>query len=236
MKIDIDGLKASFRDSVREKAPSSFKDCPSPQKIVRLMRSGSSDKEATEIIDHITRCRSCFSEFEFVRDVVRQEKEILPEFGRLFLSMAKGPAQRKEPGWRAFMPRLRWAAALFLVGVIIMAAITLKPGLFRPSEKYRSLPRAGVELTEPAGEKVIRSRLAFKWERVQNSRHYIVELFDQALAPVWRSDAITEESAAPPREVADSLEAGRPYFWMATAVLADGERVSSPLEKIVLIE
>ena len=243
MKIDTDGLKAAFRDYVRGQAPASIKDCPSPEKMVRLLRSGASDKEATAILDHITRCRSCFSEFEWVRDILRLEKNLVQELESSLAKRAdesspgRVPVRKirpRRPDWRAFIPRMSWAAALLLAGLIIVSAVVLKTGLFHTSEEYRSPSSAGVKLVEPTRVKVVRSGLVFRWEKVRNCQHYILELFDQALAPIWTSGPIPEESAPLPGELADSLHIDEPYFWMVTAVLADGERISSPLARIVL--
>lgn len=244
MKIDTDVLKASYQDYVRQKTPSSLKDCPSPKKIVRLLRSGTSDKEATNIIDHISRCSFCFSEFEFVLDVLRQEKDFIQEARKRLLNN-ETPRHRKECrqkilawrlDWRTFVPRFSWRAALILASFIIVALFMAKSLFFRPSEKYRTGSLTGVKLVETAGGKVSRSALVFKWKKVNNSKYYILELFDQALAPVWNSDKITEESVALPKELINTLEANRPYFWMVTAFLTDGEKISSPLEKIMLKE
>jgi hypothetical protein len=80
-------------------------------------------------------------------------------------------------------------------------------------------------------ERIPRSNLIFRWEKVNHSKFYILELFDQALAPVWKSDSITAESAALPGELAGTLEVNRPYFWTVTAYLTNGEKISSRLEK-----
>jgi len=241
MRIDTDGLKAAYQDYVRHKTPSSLKDCPSPKKIVRLLRSGSSDKEATKIIDHISRCSFCFSEFEFLLEVFRQEKDFIQEVKKSLPNNDRS-GRRKEPrqkslglrlDWRAFIPRFSWRAALLLAGFGLATFFMAKSFIFRPSEKYRTGSLAGIKLVKPVGENIPKAALVFKWKKVNGSNYYTVELFDQSLAPVWNSEKITEEFAILPKELATILEVNRPYFWMVTAYLTNGEKISSRLEKFI---
>jgi len=243
MKIDIDGLKAAYQDYVRQKTPCSQKDCPSAKKIARLLRSGSSDKEATKIIDHISRCSSCFSEFQFLLEVLRQEKDFIQDIEKR-LPSSDEPGNRKANRrrvlgwrleWRTVVPRFSWRGALILAGFIMVSFFMAKSFIFQPSEKYRAGSLTVIKIVEPTGEKASKAALVFKWEKVTNSKYYILELFDQALAPVWISGEITkEESAAVSKELMATLEVNRPYFWMVTAYLNKGEKISSRLERFIL--
>lgn len=244
MKIDIDGLKGMYSDSVRQKKPGSLKDCPSPKKIVKLLRSRSSDKEATKIIDHVSRCNFCFSEFEFLLEVFRHEKEFIQE-GEKRLPESDRPGPPKRPrqkilGWRldwsALVPHFSPRAALILAGFVLVSFFIARYIIFRPPEKYRAGSLIAVKLVEPVGEKVSRGALIFRWKTVYNYQYYILELFDQALAPVWNSGKINEEFVALPKELTTTLEVNQTYFWMVTAYLNNGEKISSRLEKIILRE
>jgi hypothetical protein len=245
MKIDTDGLKAAYQENIREKIPPSPRDCPSPKKIVRLLRSGCSDKEATKLIEHISHCSSCFTEFGFVSEVLRQEKDFVEEVIQR-LPDDDQPGRRKErrqrafgwrSHWRALIPRFSWSAALILAGTILVGFFVAKSTIFQPSEKYRSGTLPGIQLIEPAGERASRAALVFRWKKVNNSRYYICELFDQALKPIWNSEEITEnELAALPKDINATLEVNRSYFWMVTAYLKNGEKISSRLEKFSLRE
>jgi hypothetical protein len=236
MKIDIDGLKAMYPDYVRQKKPISLKDCPSPKKMVRLLRSGSSDKEATKIIDHISRCSLCFSEFEFLLEVFRKEKDFLQEVEKR-LSESEGLGHGEKLRRRILGWRLEWRLALIFAGLLLAGFFVAKFLIFQPSEVYRSGSLTDIKLLEPTGDEVSRAALVFRWEKVSHTEYYILELFDQALAPVWNSDRITqEESIALPEELITALEVNRVYFWMVTAYLENGEKISSPLQKIKLKE
>jgi RNA polymerase sigma-70 factor (ECF subfamily) len=240
MRIDLDGLKAAYRNSIRQTAPSSMKGCPSARKIVTLLRSGLSEKETTKVIDHVTRCKFCFSEFEFVLDVLRQERDFAREVER-GLPGDHTPPRRKESrqntlSWRlhgrTFVPRFSWRAATILAGFALAGLFLAKSGLFRPAEKFRSGSPAWFKLLEPVRERTPQPALVLRWEKVKNSEFYIVELFDQALSPVWKSDRITGESAALPGELTKTLDVDRSYFWTVTAYFANGEKISSALKDL----
>jgi hypothetical protein len=244
MRIDSDGLKALYQAHVRSQTPSSLKDCPSPKKMMRLLRSKSSAKQATQIVDHISRCSSCFCEFEFLVDVLRKEKEFIQEVEQLVQSRearaGRRPDQRKilglRLGWRPLFSGLSWRTALVLAGFVLVGFLVSKLVLFRAPEKFRTATSAGFELLQPVEKRIPRSSLVFRWEGVKDSEYYILELFDQALAPVWKSGKISENSAVPPEGLVKTLEADRPYFWMVTAYKTSGEKITSRLEEFFLIE
>jgi hypothetical protein len=241
MRIDSDDLKALYQAHVRSQTPSSLKDCPSPKKMMKLLRSKSSAKEATQIIDHISRCSSCFREFEFLVDVLRKEKEFIREVEQLAQSPEACVDRRSDRrkilglrvGWR---PLLSWRTALLLAGFFLAGFMVSKLVLFRAPEQYRTAASAGLELLQPVAKKIPRSSLVFKWEGVEDSEYYILELFDQALAPVWKSGKINENSFVLPEGLAKTLEADRSYFWMVTAYKTAGEKIISRLEEFFLIE
>jgi len=242
MRIDTDRLKALYRDYVRQKTPASLDGCPSPERLLRLLRSRSSEGEATELVDHISRCRFCFSEFGFVLDVLRQEKEFVRELENRQPTGGK-PGPRKglrqkifewRLGWRHLLPRFSWHAALIIGGVVLAGFMIGKYAIFRPSETYRGPSPAGVELLEPVGDKVSGRDLVFRWKKTADSEYYILELFDRVLERVWKSGKITEESVALPHELAAALEVQRPYFWAVTAHFQNGEKRSSPMGKFTL--
>lgn len=245
MKIDTDSLKGAYQKHIRRKPPLSSKDCPSPEKIVRLLTSGCSGKEATRIIDHISRCSYCFLEFEFLLEVFREERDFVQEV-RKRLPDSNKPGDRKEPRqkvlawrlrWRTLAPRFSWGAALILVGIVLAGFFLAKSVIFQTPEKYRSAPQFEIKLIEPTAEKVSKADLVFRWKKLNNSKYCILQLFDEALRPIWKSDEIAKgESVMVPSDLYSALEVDRAYFWMVTAYLTNGKTISSRLEKFALKE
>jgi hypothetical protein len=242
MRLDTDRLKALYREYVRQKTPASLDGCPSPERLLRLLRARSPDKEVTELVDHISRCRFCFSEFGFVLDILRQEKEFVRELENR-QSAGGGPGPRKglrrrifewRLGWRPLVPRFSWHAAAILAGVVLAGFLIGKYAVFRPAEAYRGPATLGVELLEPNGDEVSVRDLVFRWKKTADAESYTLELFDQALERVWKSGRLTGESVSLPRDLAATLGKGRPYFWEVTAHLRHGQQTSSPLQRFTL--
>jgi hypothetical protein len=235
MRIDSDNLKALYQAYVRSKTPSSTKGCPSPKKMIRLLRSKSSDKEATEIVDHISRCSSCFCEFEFLLEVLRKEKDFIQEVEQMFPGRETCQG-RKGNRQKIFGLRMDWRTAFFLASFVLVGFLIAKLVIFRTPEKYRTGSLARVELLQPVEQTISKSSLVFKWEDVRDSEYYVLELFDQALSPIWKSEKIAKNSAVLPEELAKTLEINRSYFWMVTASITHGEKITSRLVEFVLRE
>ena len=164
MKIDTDRLKSIYRDYVRQKTPALLDGCPSPERLLRLLRSRSSDAEATELVDHISHCRYCFSEFGFVLDVLRQEKDFVRELeNRQTAGGRPGPRRGLRQkifewrlGWRRLAPRFSWHAAIILTGVVLAGFVIVRYAVFRSPETYRGPAPAGVKLVEPVVDNLAR--------------------------------------------------------------------------------
>jgi len=228
MKIDTAGLKSLFQAEVRSKLPGSREDCPGPGKIVGLLRSEVSRKKAEKIIDHISRCPDCVREIEFLLAVFRQEESFI-------LETKAWLAGQKIRGRRGFFPRFSWRTASILAGSVLVILAVLATVVLRIPEKYRAGPLAKIVLLQPVGEKMSRSSLVFRWQGIPGSEYYVIELFDEDLKPIWKSEKIGQNRFIPPRDIANRLSAKRSYFWMVTA-FSGGEKTASSLEEFVLIE
>jgi len=228
MKIDTAGLKSLFQAEVRSKPPGSREDCPGPEKIVWLLRSRIPRKKAAKIIDHISRCPDCAGELEFLLDVFRHEETFIQETKEWL-------AGQKIPGWRSFSPRFSWRTASILAGSVLIVLAVLVAVILRVPEKYRAGSPAKIVLLQPAGEKMSRSSLVFRWQGVPGSEYYVIELFDEGLQPVWKSERIGQSRFIPPSDLLNRLIVEGRYFWMVTA-FSGGEKTVSSLEEFILIE
>ena len=228
MKIDTAGLKLLFRTQVKEKPPGLREDCPRPEKIVGLLRSEASRKKAAKIIDHISRCPDCAGELEFLLDVFRHEETFIQETKEWL-------AGQKIPGWRSFSPRFSWRTASVLAASALIVLAVLATVFLRVPEKYRAGSLGKIVLLQPVGEKVSRSSLVFRWQGIPRSEYYILELFDEDLKPIWKSEKIAQNRFAPPSGLLASLSIRKTYFWMVTA-FSGGEKTVSSLEEFILIE
>ena len=85
-----------------------------------------------------------------------------------------------------------------------------------------------MNIISPKPKKVCRpSSLEFRWQEVESTEYYVVEIFDSSLKRVWESDRVRGRRYIPPQKLKILLTAPGSYFWSATAVLRNGARIES---------
>lgn len=232
MKINHEDLKRIYKDFVNEKVPKSRKNCPTPEEIVNFFRSKVSDKQKTKIIDHISHYSYCAQEFEFTFQTSRGEKKLIEEIGNVL--QAERAVSIPKTRRKIFSPLLSWKYAAQIIGAVIIISAFI---VFLNLEKreYRGTHLSQVEVIGPSDGRYSRASLLFKWNEFKDSEYYILELFNETLYPVWKSDKIYENQANLPDKIAKGLKEDKTYFWMITAFLSTGRKIESRLEKFKLI-
>jgi len=231
MKIDDESLKSMYRAHVRSNVPDSRDECPSAERMAGLLRGRASRKESTRLVDHISRCHYCAREFEFLVEARRSEKDLIQGVDQWL-------GRKERGGLRPpLFSRLSWGLASMAAGIVLVGLFFfLKFLIFPAPEAYRADSQAIIELLEPIEVRISRSSLTFRWRPLPDAEYYVLEIFDEALAPVWESEKITVSQAAPPREISATLTSGRTYFWLVTAHFPEGEKIHSSLVEFVLRE
>jgi hypothetical protein len=230
MKINDESLKSAYRAHVWSNTPVSRDACPPAERMIKLLRGAGSRKEKAKLIDHISGCRYCAEEFEFLVEARRNEKDLIQDVGRW---LGRKDRDRLPP---ALFSRFSWGLASLLAGFVVAGFFIVKFLVLPAPETYRADSRAMIELLQPVDTRIPRSDLIFRWKALSQTEYYVLEIFDEALAPVWESGKITAIQAAPPREITGMLALGRTYFWLVTAHLAGGEQIHSSLVEFMLKE
>jgi len=244
MKIKNKDLIKLYKAHIMENIPHSQKSCPPSNEIISFFKSKTSEKQKSRIIEHITKCSSCAQEFEFMLQTRREEGKLIGGIGKLLQSKENITAIKKRAGKKinhtnerrkSFLPRLSWKYALPLAGVaIIISAFLFFQNLGK--REYRGPDLSKIRLIEPISGKYSKSLLVFKWNESKDSEYYILELFDETLFQIWKSDKITKNQTILPAELAKSLNTNKTYFWMVTAFLPDGKKIESEIEEFTLTE
>jgi len=230
MVIDDESLKSIYQAYVRENTPASRGECPSAESMIRMLSGRGSRKEKTRLVDHISRCRYCAEEFEFLVEARRSEKDLIHGVDQWLV-------QKKRDRLRPILfSHFSWRLVSLVVAFFVVGVLLLKFLILPTPETYRADSQAMIELLQPVDTRVPRSSLVFRWKPLPNTEYYVLEVFDETLAPVWESGEITVSQAVPPREVSGKLAAGRAYFWLLTAHLKSGEKIHSSLVEFVLKE
>jgi len=231
MKISLKDLKRIYRDFIIEKTPPSRKNCPPQENLLKFSRSKLSEKQKSKIIDHITQCSYCVQEFKFTLQILKDEKNFIEEIGKVL--RAKGDPLIARRNKKIFFPILSWKyVSLFIGSIIIIFTVIIFTNLEK--REYRGPNLRQIYLIEPVNKKYSRSPLIFKWGSVKRSEYYVLELFDQTLYPVWKSQRIFKNQVILPLEIATKLKENKTYFWMVTASLHQGGKIESRLEKFTI--
>jgi hypothetical protein len=225
MKIDSDGLKALYKDYVRSQVPASRECCPAPERLLGMLRGEGTEAEKAAVVDHISRCGECARELDFLLEAVRAETTMLRDLERR--------EARESGGRRPFYFRFSWGLASLLVAAAA-GFLFWKTVISPSSETYRATSPLAMELIEPRHLQPDASSLVFRWKPIKDAGYYVVEVFDEALTALWKSEQVTQSRLLPSAVLKAKLEPGRTYFWLVTAHLTERETVVSPLQEFSL--
>jgi hypothetical protein len=239
MEIEEQRLKEIYQAGVRSDTPASREYCPSPEMMLKLLRSRLSGRKAAKVIDHVSGCGYCAGEFEFLLGTIRQEKLFIEQAGQSLVSARPNRIKASAPQegkalfgrWRLAIRRLSWSSVSLLAGLAVVSLGVVAFLVFRSPGTYRSGAGTGVRLIQPVEREVSGSPLVFRWKAVAESEYYTLELFDKALDSIWKTDEIRANEIVLPEETVRKLAPNSVFFWMVTAHLPEGEQRSSRLEK-----
>ncbi len=228
MKIYREQLRAMRRDLTRPQTPDERPSCPQPEELIGLIDSSGSARKKAGLIDHIFNCPSCSREFEFLLEVKRHEKSLVQEIKR---RLGEEKARRQRP---FFWPRLSWKTAAAAFGLFLLGSFLLRFLLAPPENTFRNGAGIKIDLIRPLENEAVRSSPVFEWKAVPGAEYYVLEIFDQALAPFWESGRTMENRLALPADLVLKMAPGKSFFWLVTAHFPRGARVHSSLREFSL--
>ncbi|MGD2245084.1 MAG: hypothetical protein PVI11_00900 [Candidatus Aminicenantes bacterium] len=228
MKIKFEDLREYYKSVITDQTQLNRKNCPNPEELRDCIQGRASRKKNTHLVEHLSRCRFCAQEFQFILETQRQERKLTQDLGRLL-----GPeigTNRKN----RFLSRnwlIAWKTALAAAGVFLIFAVCLT--LYFSSRDGRNLRGVKIDqikLIQPAHKKTTEIPITFRWSGNKNVKYYILELFDKTLYPIWKSPHIHTNRIKLPEDVTDKLSLGETYFWFVTGFIPPDRRVESSLE------
>jgi hypothetical protein len=231
MKISHKDINELYKKYLEDKIPISRAKCPSPEEIAVCLRGEGSNKRRDQIIDHIFSCVFCYEEFEFALGTIREEGKFIHDLETI---IQKGK-YKKETKFSQFFPvRLSWLYSLVLITGVVLITLLVKN--LTEEHKYRGAESKSVMLISPTKKTTLKAQIEFEWIDVQNSEYYIVEIFDESLYPIWKSNKITANSTLLSEEISSRFLLPKTYYWMVTAFLLDGKTIESRLKDFVITD
>jgi len=229
MKISHKDLKELYMEYLEDIPSFSRVECPSPQDITACLRGEQSKSKRNRIIDHIFQCADCHNEFELILEIIRKEKRFIHDLS----TIVQEKTQRKKNKLFQLHPfRPAWIYGfLFIMGVVFISIFVHN---ISEERKYRGAESHSVTLITPYKKVILKKQLEFEWKHVQNSDYFILEIFDDTLHPIWKSDKISVNHTVLSKEITDIILKQKLYYWMVTAFLSDGKTIESRLQEFVI--
>jgi hypothetical protein len=232
MKSENDRLKELFLAYAASRDAHGHKDCPSSTQMVNAFNPKASQRKKKRIVDHIVRCPDCRDEFGLLLKL----QEVIDEADR---AGDKGRVTRRSPH-RLALTRAGhsplWKYAYLFLGLVLIASVLNFFFREKDSSQINRTSATDVLLVYPTSSYRIPGKLNFRWREFPSSKHYVLELFDETLLPIWMSPPIDDTQAELPSEIRSKIKAGLNYYWMITAYSGAGKTGESKLVRFTVLK
>ena len=209
-----------FREYIQTCGLQKAGECPSPDDLAAFFEYRTSRTKKYRLLRHILDCETCRNEFEWLRELNRRTAVLNDEVKRL------------KRGSRLRFPSRRWAWAGIGAAAVLVSLFLFVP-TYRishgPGPIYREASQLQFHDIVPAlGAGVRRDDLHFSWKIPLPGGSFIFELFDPAMALVWRSPATGEMEICVPPHILRLLREDQVYYWSISGTWDDRPIIESP--------
>lgn len=231
MKIDNNSLKDLYQQYVVLKTRSSRDTCPSSKAIVDSFKPSTSIRKKKKIVDHITGCALCKEEFFLFLELQASNSISINHLSGPILTGTSTDKANAKLSPR----RLLWRYAYYLFSILLLlSSIFLLMQQKEHVDNQRSI-KSVIVLVYPNSSHTYQSPLLFRWRRLPSYQHYILDLFDENLLPIWTSKKIHDVQVQLPSEILYKLNLNESYYWMITGFADSIKKGESRLARFILV-
>jgi hypothetical protein len=224
MNKDRIDMKELYQGFLAQKKATNRKLCPSTADLVGSFDRSASPRKKKKIIDHLADCAFCREEFAIIVRIQRVD------VSSMRVESKSASAKQASPE-EISVVSLFWRYAGALLGLSLIVASFFVAFRNNPQVEAQRDQEVRITLLNPEAHRVLSKPFKFRWKEITSTEYYVLELFDEALLPIWRIDRIYDLQLAIPPKVFNNLEPGRSYFWMVTAYSPDGKTAESTLAR-----
>ncbi|MBN1224365.1 MAG: hypothetical protein JXB23_14050 [Candidatus Aminicenantes bacterium] len=230
IKIKHEEMKRLYQAFVTEKTPDTRKHCPSPEQIVSLFSTNIKSHLKNEMIDHVSQCSHCIKELRIIGKAMREKEKFSTDIEAILHT--KKERLIKPKIFNTATLRLSWVLIVSMLAITILLSILI----IRLPQKdvYRGRESSHFELISPVNKIVPKQKIIFSWKTDVDAKYFILEIFDDSLYPVWKSEKIINHRFGIPNEILNLTINQKKYFWMVTAYLLNGKIIESQLQEFIL--
>lgn len=232
MKIKLQELPKIFQSHIAESTQMNRKNCPSPKILSECLQGHASKKSKSNVIEHITHCKFCLEEFQFILQIRREKRKLIQKVSHLFGHSKKIRTEREKVYFPFLQKTGKWA--FFAAGAVLILAAGLTLYLFINGgleQNFRGTEKYHINLIKPTHNKITKAPIVFHWKKMENAEYYILELFDNTLFPIWKSPEISKNKGLLPNDIMESLSAEKSYYWFITGFFPGEVKIESSLEQ-----
>jgi len=198
--------------------------------IASSFEPSASIRDKKRIVDHISACSYCKEEFMLLVELRKAEADPLSEKGKTLPcpiphEITKGKGHRHPLLWQ-------YACVLIGLGLAFTSFFVLVQR--KELSDVRRTSGAGILTIAPEIDQTVSGLIVFRWLADADAEYYVLELFDEALLPVWASERIRGTQMKLPPDARSRLEFGQPYFWMITAYAQETAIEESRLARFII--
>jgi hypothetical protein len=218
-------LRRIYRSYVSGKTRAARGGCPPVEDLREVFEDTTPQAAKDEIVDHISACSDCAREFEFIREVRANEKELAAGIWAL-------TRHRRPPIQFLSRPLQSYALGMVMIAIVISGIIVFKHD--RAQDEGRSRSTTIPEALAPSGHVEALPPLTFRWKPVIRAVSYVVEIYDESLQPVWESPPVSTTAATLPDPITETLLGDKNYYWSVLALDSEGKIGESRFEAFSL--
>ncbi len=201
--------------------------------IASFIDKKSSKKNRSKVLKHLSVCEDCYNSFAEVYEIINEYKTKVPvAFNTQYLSKAYNLVPNKKDTSH-FIERknfflIKKYALAFTVVAFIFSLTFFENKLNSDHENYRIVENSSaLHLFLPEDLSTINSnKIIFRWQTIQKSNYYQLRLYDSIGNTIW-SKSTKNIHLELPKNI--KLIRHTDYLWQVTAVLENGEKISSNL-------
>jgi len=220
MILSDEKLKHYYHSYLTEKALQDRRACPSLNKLLSILKKHVRTRTKLKVIDHATSCPFCARELELILGLDKCYGDMMKQFQ----STPELSIPHSYPT-RIFGHLLPLRLTLLITGIIItISALFFVLHNGSPHEQTRAI-RSAINLIHPIHTHIAAQPLVFQWKGMNGAELYMLELYDQALLPIWKSPGSSLTYVMIPDTVALLIKQDQTYHWMVTAY-AHGEKIA----------
>jgi hypothetical protein len=241
MKITHKDLCNLYQAYVNGKISSSVGGCLSHETLNKFFRVRTPADYKTEIIDHITECASCAQEFTLLLEIRRGANLFNQELGIWVDKNTTSQLKKKSFLGLTYTSKLLWSKVIVLLEIILFFTCLLLlfkifPQLNLNKEELRENNQQIGRIFDLSNSRLTKSNMLFTWSQNELVEYFVLEIFDESLMLIWRSQILFESRFLIPVKLSNEWNSNKYYFWIVTGFTKTGGIIESPLIKFLLID